>query len=212
MANGTTKFFHGKVLICKVYLLTTTKRTFVVIEAKMFQNLSQDKFDEQVKNQRRSILNPLKNKYCIPDNLMFHVALVPSKLNLRDNNDYQVLNWEFFLDNHNLDVESSYFYCFLKYALDNYDHLVADSSSGTRSKASTVKGYMTGRCVYESVNSGQNIWIGRKGGPSVIAKDVENGKWSSFRYSTNDHKPPKGQEGNWISGEEFVDIVEKHER
>ena len=69
---------------------------------------------------------------------------------------------------------------------------------------------MTGRRVYESANTGEEIWIGRKGGRSVIAKDVENGRWSTFRYSTNDHKPTKGHKGNWISGEEFVEIVEKH--
>lgn len=185
-------------------------RTFVIIEAKMFQNLTQSKFSEQMKNQRRSILEPIKAKFHITDDRMFHVALVPAKLNFTDKEDYQILNWEFFLNSHNIDVEGSYFYSFLKYALANYERLVADGGSGTWGQASTVKEYMKGRQVYECVKNGQKIWVGRKKGSIAIIQDVKSGKWTSFDYSINDHKPEKGHKGNWISSKEFAEIVDSY--
>ncbi len=176
---------------------------FVVIEAKMFQRLTQQVLNAQMRAQKEAVIDRLEERYS-PDHI-FHVALLPSKLGFRHTDDYTVVDWEFFLGNRSLDVRGNYFYPYLKFALRNYKAL--------RSKASVIH-RIPGSAIYNEGNPDRNLWVGRSGGRDVIEEDLRSGRWKRLLYAVSSGEgPPKGgRKGNWLTSEEFAEIVEQRLR
>ncbi len=176
---------------------------FVVIEAKMFQRLTQDVFNTQMRAQKEAVINRLEEQHH-PERV-FHVALLPSKLGFRDTDEYTVVNWEFFVDNRALDLRGNHFYPYLKFALQHYNDL--------RSVASVIH-RVPGSAIYNERNPDRNLWVGRSGGRDVIEEDVRSGKWKRILYavSSGEGPPRGGRKGNWLTSEEFAEIVEQRLR
>ena len=180
------------------------QKVFVIIEAKMFTNLTQNDFGKQIAAQKRAIIDILKRKYDLDDKQIFHIALTPTKLGFKTTIDYQVVNWEFLLDSEDIDLRDNYFANFLRFALEHYDRLVSDQSW----MASTVESQMPGFHVYANGVAENTLWVGRKGGKRTIEEDVKKGAWRYKLYAINTQKPQGGQRGNWISSREFAAIID----
>jgi hypothetical protein len=180
------------------------RRALVVIEAKLFANLTQNDFERQMAAQKAAVIDNVKRKYDLHDSEVFHIALTPEKLGFKSTVAYQVINWEFLLYNEDIDVRSNYFVNFLRFALENYEALVCDQSG----MASTVEGQATGFHIYQNGKTEDTLWVGRKGGKRTIEKDLKNGMWKEKLYVTNTQKPQGGQRGNWISSGEFAAIID----
>ena len=187
-----------------IEILEPTK-AFVVIEAKMFANLTQNEFKKQMQAQKKAVIEILQEKYELHDNQMFHIALTPNKLKFIDTNDYQVINWEFFIENDDIDVHSNYFYNFLRFALENYNELLSDKFG----PASTVEDEIPGIDIYKDGTDQKTLWVGRKGGKKTVTEDVRKNIWRERLYCINTEKPKDGVKGNWLSSKEFVDIVDQ---
>ena len=178
--------------------------TFVVIEAKMFAKVTQAHLDRQIEAQRRAIIDVIKETYA--GSRVFHIALVPGELKVQATSEsYQVLNWEFFVQNEALDLQGNPFVNYLKYALDNYDDLASKSGG----KALTVQAEKRGMSVYMDYREGKLYWIGRSGGRAAVENDVKTGVWRSKSYGINDDKPRDGRKGNWMTNREFAEIVRR---
>ena len=182
-------------------------KVFVIIEAKMFQNLNQNEFSRQMKSQRNVVIKALKKKFHLNDDKIFHIGLVPKELNFCDTIDYQIINWEIF-NFKTFKLRGNYSHNFLRFALENYSTLVADKST---KQASTVKGYIKGSELYDMAKKGEILWIGRKGGKLSIQNDVSQGIWRNKNYCWNENKPSKGMQGNWISNDVFASIIDEYE-
>jgi len=177
---------------------------FVIIEAKMFANLTQNDFSRQMRAQKEAVIDILKQRY--QDSRTFHVALVPSQLGFKGTLDYEVLNWQFFIDNKELNVQSNYFFAYLKFALENYSGLVSERYG----KASTVRDELRGTEIYQDGKTGKTLWVGRNGGRSAIEEDVRKGIWRNRLYGTNTEEPKDGRKGNWLSSAEFAEIIDRN--
>jgi hypothetical protein len=179
----------------------------VVIEAKMFANITQNNFSKQMKAQRTAVIDVLKQKY--PESLMLHVALVPKKLHFVDppGSEYKIINWELLIDDTRFNVRDNYFYPYLNFALKNYDKLVS-SQWGI---ATTIQTKHTGIDIYLDGKSAKKLWVGRRGGRKVIEDDIKKGRWKRKLYGTNTEKPKSGQAGNWLSSTEFAEIVDQED-
>lgn len=176
---------------------------FIIIEAKMFANPSKSEFNKQMRAQKHAILDILKQNY--PDCCIFHIALLPNRLDFQCNSDYQVVNWEFFIDNKGLNLQDNYFANYLKYALENYRELVSEAWG----KASTVQDQKRGRVIYDEAKENKHYWVGRQGGGTSIEEDVRKKVWKNKIYGTNYNKPAEGREGNWLTSTEFADIIDQ---
>lgn len=179
------------------------QRLFVIVEAKMFSNISEEEFAGQVAAQKRAVNDILNEHYGLNEGQIFHIALVPEGLGLKSTTEYQVITWEFLLSDA-MDLDQNYFANYLRFALKNYSDLVSSSSWGT---ASTVESNMTGLQICERHEAGEDFWVGRQGGAAKIREDAGNGKWKNFKYSINSQKPKDGRTGNWITISEFESIV-----
>jgi hypothetical protein len=180
------------------------RKVFVVIEAKMFANLTQNNFGKQIAAQKLAVIDILKNKYALDDTQVFHVALTPKSLGFETTVGYQLINWEFFLANDEIDLRDNYFANFLRFALEHYDELVCDQPG----MASTVERQIPGFDVYLNGTGQEKLWVGRKGGKRTIEDDVKKGVWRDKLYAINTQKPQDGQKGNWINSHEFAAIVD----
>lgn len=180
------------------------EKVFIVIEAKMFANLTQIDFGKQMAAQKCAVIDILKKKYSLDDKQIIHIALTPKQLGFKTTVDYQVMNWEFFINNEDIDLQGNYFANFLRFALEHYDELVCDQSG----MASTVEKQIRGFDVYRDGIDQGKLWVGRKGGKRTIEEDVNKGTWRDKLYGINTQKPQDGQKGNWISSHEFAAIVD----
>lgn len=189
-----------------VILIMRPRTLLIVIEGKMFQRVSQRELARQMKDQSDVVIEALTTQSPVPPEQVFHVALLPKPLGLSSTADYQVINWEVFLDNTRFDVADNYFYNFLKYALAHYGHLVAASSD----KASTVERELSGRQILEEFQRFTSFWVGRQGGEGEIIEDIKENSWGRRKYSVNSEKPKKGQPGNWIPAARFAELVEQN--
>ncbi len=103
--------------------IITPLKVFVVIEAKMFANPTLSDFNSQMQDQKKTVVDTLEKAYQPHD--IFHVALLPRQLGFSDTANYNVINWQFFLNNPELDLQDNYFFPYLQFALENYDKLVS---------------------------------------------------------------------------------------
>ena len=183
------------------------KRIFIIIEAKMFDKVSETKLIGQISDQRKAVIEPLKRTFQLEESQIFHIALVPgmSGLKLKGVEDFQIINWELFIDNEELDVESNYFYNYLKYALDKYQHHVSKHGP-----PSTVKFKRTGQEIYENGKNNGIWWVGIEGGENAIIKDIKSIDWGNKKYNVNTVKPLAGRKGNWITSKKFAELVDKY--
>ncbi|MHB0914903.1 MAG: hypothetical protein ACYC4M_04365 [Thermoleophilia bacterium] len=179
-------------------------KAFVVIEAKMFSNISETAFGGQIKAQKRAFNDAVQAKYGLDNGQMFHVALVPEKLGLKSTPDYQVIHWEF-LHSDAMDLDGNYFVNYLRIALKNYSDLVSSSPWG---EPSTATGQMKGFDIYNDHTAGEEHWVGRCGGKVKIGEDIRKGSWRNFNYYISPHKPEGGRKGNWIHSSVFADLVD----
>jgi len=129
-------------------------KVFVVIEAKMFSSIKQGELEKQIRAQKRAVIDRLAGKYS--DSQMFHVALLPEKLKIEGNDDFQVIHWEFLQDEDILDLRENYFVNYLKYALENYARLVSTTSWR---EPSTATGKLKGLEIYDDHQSGKPRWV-----------------------------------------------------
>ncbi len=182
------------------------KKVFIVIEAKMFAKVRQDELTEQIRRQKRTITNELKKE--LGGEKSYHLALIPKKLGIKDTTEYQVINWEFFINNKELNIQNSLFYNYLRFALERYDEHVSISAGG--GQPSTVDFYMKGLALYELCEENPDFWVGRMDGENKIKEDAISGKWRKHKYCVNSVKPSKGQPGNWIQLTKFRDLIDKY--
>lgn len=195
------------------------KKVFIIIEAKMFHNVSQSSLSSQISKQRKAVIEPLKDALKLEENQVFHVALVPKESKLKPGKYYNVIYWEFFIDNEKLNfndseklnLQNKYFYNYLKFALDNYKELVAKKSG----QAEPVE---TGAEVYQRGSTGESFWVGRgkkKGniasGKDGIIEEIKSNRWYRAKYPVNftSREPPTK---NWISVKEFIELVNKYKK
>jgi hypothetical protein len=180
------------------------KRVFIIIEAKMFRNIYQSSLNRQMSNQKKAVIGPLRKSFQLGENQIFHIALVSRKSGLKDGVDYQVINWEFFIDNEALNVKDNQFYNYLRFALDNYENLL-ENKSGKSEDYKTIKE------IYRNGKNNGNWWVGRKGGEKTIIEDIKtNWKNHNKKYAMNTIKPPRGRKGNWITSKRFTELVDKY--
>jgi hypothetical protein len=211
---GTTKNVGRKILTetndtpdVIIEMLKPPKRVFVIIEAKMFRSIYQSSLSSQMSKQKAAVIEPLRKAFQLEDNDIFHIALVPKKSGLEDGTDYQVINWEFFIDNEALNVKDNDFYNYLRFALDNYKDLVENKPG----KVETVKDYKTVEEIYKNGKNNGNWWVGREGGEKTIIEDIEtNWKNHNKKYAMNTIKPSRGKRGNWITSIKFAELVDKY--
>jgi hypothetical protein len=190
-----------------IEMLSNPKRVFVIIEAKMFRNIYQSSLSSQMSKQKTAVIEPLKKAFQLKDNHIFHIALVPEKSGLKDGMEYQVINWEYFIDNRDLNVKDNIFYNYLRFALDNYEDLVENKSG----KAETVKDYKTVEEIYRNGKNNGNWWVGRQGGEKTIIEDIKtNWKNHNKKYAMNTIKPSRGRNGNWITSKKFAELVDEY--
>jgi len=182
-------------------------RVFIIIEAKMFENLTQDKFNLQMKAQRKAVIEPLMAAFHVGEEQIFHLALLPRKLGFQSNPDYHIMHWETFLDDPGLATKNCCFINYLRYALENMDTLQGNAAF----RASTVTSHRLGAQIIEDYKNNATFWIGRKGGAEAIRKDIKSGKWRRFEYSCNSESPAEGKRGQWIPVKEFIQLVEAHD-
>jgi hypothetical protein len=180
------------------------QKVFIVIEAKMFSKLTRNDLGKQMAAQKNAIIDILRDKYGLDNAQIFHLALTPRQLGFKTTGDYQIINWEFLLDNKDINLQDNYFANYLKFAIEHYDDLVCDQAG----MASTVEGQVPGSKVYVNGIGEKTLWVGRKGGKHIIEEDVKKGIWSDKLYAINTQKPQGGQKGNWISSHEFAAIVD----
>lgn len=176
------------------------KKIFIIIEAKMFHNVSQSSLSSQMSKQRKAVIEPLRKAFQLEESKVFHVALAPRMSKLKDGQYFQVINWEFFIDNEKLNLKNSYFCDYLRFALDNYESLVATEPPYRKER---------GQQIYEDGKNSGNLWVGRKGGIKTIKEDIKANKWKTRKYFINPDKPPPGgRKQNWISSKTFTDLVD----
>jgi hypothetical protein len=180
-------------------------RQFIIIEAKMFRYITQNKFDKEMQRQRQAVIEALIRHYHLSESQFFHLALIPEKLGFIDRDDYQVINWEFFC-NYEKQLKDNYFYKFLILALRYYDDLV----EGTNKKGSTYIGQKRGEVIYDDGHGEKEFWVGISGGEGTIKKHIEEKLWKNKWYCYNITKPEGGQKGNWMSSERFAQIVDEY--
>lgn len=189
------------------------KKVFIVIESKMFHNVSQTSLSSQISKQRKAVIDPLKQSFKLKDDQVFHVALVPRMSQCKDGKYFQVINWEFFIDNGKLNFDDSgkinlqekYFYNYLKFALDNYESLVA--TGPPQPPYPKIRGQQ----IYEDGKNNGNLWVGRQGGRKSIKEDVKDNEWRTRKYYVNpDKSPPRGRKENWITSKEFTELVGRY--
>ena len=173
---------------------------FIVIEAKMFSNLSQNNFNLQMRAQKKSVIDVLYERYHCP---IFHVALVPSQLGFIGNSYYEIVNWQFFIDNKEINLEGNHFADYLRFALEHYNKLVSNRSR----KAETVQEEMSGAAIDRDGKMGIIYWVGRQGGRTSIEQDVRMGVWRKKLYGINAKNPRNGREGNWLTSIDFANII-----
>jgi len=113
-----------------VVMILKPVKVFIIIEAKMFAKVSQEDLRRQILRQKKYVGNILKEEFLLEDKDFYYLALVPKGLGIGSTTEYQVVNWEFFIDNEHLDVQDNLFYNYLKSALKNYKKLVSDSAGG----------------------------------------------------------------------------------
>jgi hypothetical protein len=182
------------------------KKVFIVIEAKMFAKVRQDELTKQIRRQKTTITSELRKE--LGGEKFYHLALVPAKLGIKNTEEYQVINWEFFINNKELNVQDSFFYNYLRFALERYDEHVSLSVGGD--PPTTVEFYMKGLALYEFYEENPTFWIGRMGGEKKIQEDAMHGKWRKHSYCVNSKKPLKGQPGNWIPLQRFIELIDKY--
>jgi len=153
------------------------KKVFIIIEAKMFAKISQEDLTRQIRRQKKVVADELKK--VLGGEKFYHLALVPRKLPVNDTTEYQVVNWEFFINNKDLNVRDNLFYNYLKFALEKYDDHVSISAGG--GLPSTVEFYMKGQTLYELDVESSDFWVGRKGGEDKIKEDARSGKWRKHK-------------------------------
>lgn len=182
------------------------RKMFIVIEAKMFHNVTKAALIEQVARQKERVGRYIADHFSLDSGAIFFLALVPRKLGINSCAELQVIHWEALLDNLN-NIKHNVFFNYLKYALENYEKLVSISSFG---QASTVKYYMPGQEIFQNQEGVNSHWVGREGGERKFIDDITTGKWKSYKYSMNSTKPEKGRHGNWIGVQRFVELVGKY--
>lgn len=167
----------------------------------MFENTATSKISAQIRRQHRFVSEVLKNEFTVQNSQVFHIALVPRKSAVSERENFQVINWDEFLEGQFPDLlEDCFFYNYLKFALDNYDDLVS-----VRIGPDTA-----GLEIYKLAKQGNRFWVGRDGGADKIDEDGANGTWIRRVYFTNQTKPKSGRKDNWITSEEFAGIMDKY--
>jgi hypothetical protein len=184
-------------------------KVFVIIEAKMFLNLSQKTLDIQMELQRKAIIEKLEKQYqpC----LTYHVALIPKQLGFSGTEKYDVIFWQIFTEKLARDLEDNYFFNYLKYALSKYRISVSDRSRS----ATTIQKQKSGLTIYTEYLEQEGklgYWIGRENARKSIEEDPKSGSWIKRKYGINSNNPKDGRPGNWIHVTEFFDILNHYKQ
>lgn len=180
------------------------ERIFIVIEAKMFSKVTHSEFNSQMRAQKSAVIDILQILY--RNSKIFHVALLPQKLGLNKTSDdaYEIVFWEYFLNNGDLRLEDNYFLNYLRFALENYKELVSEHTG----RGSTIQDLKQGCEIFKDGKANRIYWVGRGGGRKSIENDVRNNLWENKLYGINAEKPKDGRLGNWITCKEFAQIVD----
>lgn len=172
----------------------------------MFAKVQQNELTEQIRRQQRVITDQFRKR--LGGEKYYHLALIPEKWEMKNTTEYQVINWEFFIDNNDLNVQDNCFYNYLRFALENYDELVSISAGG--GLASTVELKIKGLAIPEFYDENPDFWVGRQGGEKKIIEDIESSKRKKHKYCMNSSKPSKGQPCNWITLQRFIELIDEY--
>ena len=190
---------------CIIEFLTPVK-LFVVVEAKMFSKASQTGLKRQMSAQQKAVISVLKSTYKLTDQQILHIALVPKALGITECVDYQVVYWDFFIEEKMFSkLQDNRFFNYLMFALDHYGELVQKGGTG---KLKHVEGYLSGEEIYRKAKQRNIIWIGRQGGKKNFLADIQTDKWRSRQYCFSSRKPDRGMPGQWINSNEFIKMID----
>jgi len=182
-------------------------KVFIIIEAKMFASVTQEDLARQIYRQKKYIANPIIKKFDLLKDNIFHIALLPKGLKIQSSHEFQVLNWELFLDQKKINCRDNIFYNYLNYAIDNYGKLVQKNNWILPAHVET---HLTGHEIYNWGEENSDIWVGRKGGEVTFIKDIISNNWHKRKYCVSSEKPLRGLKGQWISGKEFSLLVDEN--
>lgn len=183
------------------------KRIFVIIEAKMFAKVSQEDLRKQILRQKKYVGNILKEAFLLEDKDFYYLALVPRDLNITSTSEFQVIYWEDFIEKPKFKIADNIFYNYLKCALKNYRDLVQIKRS---SLPPYIEGQKLGAEVYESGKAKEDFWVGRQGGKKSFVDDIKNDDWADRKYYFGFNIPKEIRIRQWISCEEFTDLVDRY--
>lgn len=184
------------------------KKVFVIIEAKMFAKVTEEDLSNQMNAQEKAVVDILKKKFQLAHEQVFHIALIPKKAGIKESGKFQVVNWDSFIQSPELKVQDNFFFNYLRFALDNYEHLV--QNGGWRLPDYVKPNKPTGEEIYENGKNHGSLWVGRKGGRPTLLADIRTGKWKKKRYCVSDSKPTRGIFGQWISSMDFAEMVDSN--
>jgi len=184
-------------------------KVFIIIEAKMFAKVSQEDLRKQILRQKKYVGNILKEEFLLEDKNFYYLALVPRDLNVTSTSEFQVINWENFIENPKFKIADNLFFNYLRCALKNYKDLVQVKCS---SLPPHVEGQKLGVEVYESGKTKEDFWVGRQGGKKSFVDDIKNDDWADRRYYFGFNIPEAIRIRQWISCEEFADLVDRYSK
>jgi len=184
------------------YVWDNDKVYLFAIEVKMYHRPTSDNLAMQIQRQY-VVLKALAAKANIPDEYIFHYALLPAKTSLPYTDKSKLITWEQIHELYSSKAVNRYATDALGYALKEYDNLVAKQNTGKNNSTETLSGW-------DIVNNHEAIGIrfvgcsgGRKGERFIRLAMTDKWRFNSFQVTTADTCPNR----NWFSIEEFLKAV-----
>lgn len=187
------------------YVWDNDKMYLFAIEVKMYHRPTTDKLALQMQRQY-VVLKDLAAKANIPDEHIFHCALLPEKT-LLGTNKHKVITWEQIYKLYSAMAVNKYAIDVLGYAISNYDNLVSKQSTGKKNNTGKYTGL---RIVAEHLLL--NIkYVGCGGGLNGLNEHVEKETWHNFPFeviqedkNVSEKIMPKK---NWFTINDFLFIT-----
>lgn len=189
-----------------IILVEGDQQYLIALEGKMYDNPDSAALRLQMKRQRELVIGKIERVLEIPAENVHHALLIPERLRARsDLNDFPVLTWEKLLTAYSQAAGEDYWLSVLRYALQQYDTLVAKPSQYGKN----AEARLTGHEIYEGSSSGtlKYTLMGRNEGllGEPLLEDIRAGAWRQQRYEVNTMATPPNR--NWFSIGDFINLV-----
>jgi hypothetical protein len=184
------------------------EKILVILEAKMFDNTTASKLEDQLNDQQEVIVKNIANELNIEKSNIFHFALIPEELFQQVQKhgfSYPTLTWDDLLSEYRKFQTDDYFMSLLEYALVSYSDLVSYAVGYGQNNDGVMKGLE----IYNKHKQGNNLvnFVGRNYGlhGDEFSNDIRTGNWEKQKYeiSFGNEKPNR----NWFSVDDFIDAV-----